>query len=343
MAKRQINRRQSWRIKKIQDERAERAIRRESKVLEALNHNDLGEERLGLVIAHFGVQIEIEALEGDTQNRTFRCYRRANLPALVTGDQVVWRPGQDNEGVITALLPRTSILCRPDTQGQLKPTAANISLMVIVFAPTPEPYTNLIDRYLIAAEHANIRPLLLLNKADSISTNNKDKIEGILNLYAKLGYSTLKVSAQTGEGIEAFKDQLSKKTSVFVGQSGVGKSSLINRLLPEANTRVGALSTYTGKGTHTTTTARLFHFPREGKLIDSPGIREFTLSHVTINEITAGFIEFKNYIGRCRFRNCQHSHEPGCALRQAVDAGLIPLERMNNYHSIIASLPEISY
>ena len=166
MAKRQLNRRQNWRIEKIQGERAARAAKRESQTLEVLEGGDLGPEQTGLVIAHFGVQVEVEAQEGEVAGQVFRCHLRANLPALVTGDRVVWRAGNQGIGVIVAQLPRHTELCRPDSRGQLKPVAANVDLIVIVFAPMPEPHANLIDRYLVAAEHAGIHPLLLLNNTD---------------------------------------------------------------------------------------------------------------------------------------------------------------------------------
>ena len=169
MAKRQLTRRQSWRIEKVQEERAARAAKRESRLLDELEGGDLGAEQTGLVIAHFGVQVEVEALEGELTGQVQRCHLRANLPPLVTGDRVVWRSGNQGHGVIVAQLPRHSELCRPDMRGLLKPVAANVDLIVIVFAPLPHPHANLIDRYLVAAEHAGIRPLLLLNKADLLT------------------------------------------------------------------------------------------------------------------------------------------------------------------------------
>lgn len=343
MAKRQLNRRQSWRIEKIQNERAARASRRESRAVEALEGGDLGPEQAGLVIAHFGVQVEVEALEGETAGQVFRCHLRANLPALVTGDQVVWRPGNQGDGVIVAQLPRNSELCRPDMRGQLKPVAANVDQIVIVFAPLPEPHANLIDRYLVAAEHAGIRPLLLLNKADLIDAQNREALQALLEVYRQLGYPLLEVSAHQGDGLERLKQALDRRVSVFVGQSGVGKSSLVNGLLPGVDTRVGALSELTGKGTHTTTTARLFHFPGGGQLIDSPGIREFGLGHVSRADVEAGFIEFGELLGRCRFRDCKHDREPGCALLQALEDGRVQPQRMASYRHIVASLPEDDY
>ncbi|WP_421682555.1 small ribosomal subunit biogenesis GTPase RsgA [Stutzerimonas urumqiensis] len=342
MAKRQLNRRQNWRIGKIQEERQARASRREQRATQELEGGDLGPEEPGLVMAHFGVQVEVEALEGDHAGQVFRCHLRANLPTLVTGDGVVWRPGADGSGVIVAQLPRRSELCRPDSRGQLKPVAANVDRIVIVFAPVPEPHANLIDRYLVAAEHAGIEPLLLLNKADLIAPDDS-QLPQLLAAYRQLGYRILEVSAHDGAGLDALQSELDDHTSVFVGQSGVGKSSLVNRLLPDADTRVGALSELTGKGTHTTTTARLFHFPGGGHLIDSPGIREFALSHVSRDDVEAGFIEFRELLGRCRFRDCRHDREPGCALLAALEEGRIQPQRMASYRHIISSLPTQDY
>ena len=330
MAKRQLSRRQSWRIEKIQEERSARAAKRESRALEELQGGDLGEEQNGLVIAHFGVLIEVEALDGEQAGQVFRCNRRSNLPALVTGDRVVWRPGNQQNGVIVALLPRHSELCRPDMRGQLKPVAANIDQIVIVFAPLPHPHANLIDRYLIAAEHAGIRPLLLLNKADLLDEHNSAHIDRLLATYRQLDYPLLEVSAQDGAGMDELRQRLDDRVSVFVGQSGVGKSSLVNSLLPGIDTRVGALSEQTGKGTHTTTTARLFHFPNGGELVDSPGIREFGLGHVSRQTIEEGFIEFRPLLGHCRFRDCKHDREPGCALLAALADGRIQEQRMHS-------------
>ncbi|KIL03992.1 GTPase RsgA [Stutzerimonas stutzeri] len=343
MAKRQLNRRQSWRIEKIQEERAARAARRESRAQEELEGGELGAEQAGLVIAHFGVQVEVEAQDGDDAGQVFRCHLRANLPTLVTGDRVVWRPGNQGIGVIVAQLPRHSELCRPDMRGQLKPVAANVDQIIVVFAPIPEPHANLIDRYLIAAEHAGIAPLLLLNKADLIDEGNRAALESLLGVYRQLDYPLLEVSAHDGAGMSALRERLDGRISVFVGQSGVGKSSLVNSLLPDVDTRVGALSEQTGKGTHTTTTARLFHFPGGGDLIDSPGIREFGLGHVSRADVEAGFIEFRDLLGTCRFRDCRHDREPGCALLKALDDGRIQPQRMASYRHILSSLPEPEY
>ena len=340
MAKRNLTRRQSWRIEKIQNERSARAARRADRAEESLLGGDLGSEQEGLVIAHFGVQVDVETRSGPEAGQIRRCYRRANLPALVTGDQVVWRADNQQSGVIVALQPRRTELYRPDHRGQLKPVAANVDRLVIVFAPLPEPHRNLIDRYLVAAEQAQLEPLLVLNKADLLEQTEHAKIRSWLDDYASLGYRTLCLSADSGDGLDSLRGELKGHVNVFVGQSGVGKSSLINALLPDAALRVGALSELTSKGTHTTTTARLFHFPDGGDLIDSPGIREFGLTHISKDDLLDGFIEFRPFLGHCRFRDCQHLHEPGCALLDAVASGEISAGRMSSYRHILASLPK---
>ena len=287
-----------------------------------LEGSDLGPEQQGLVIAHFGVQVAVEACEGELQGQTFRCYLRANLPALVTGDRIIWRPGNQGIGVIVAQLDRHSVLARPDSRGLLKAVAANVDQIIIVFAPLPEPHANLIDRYLIATH------------------DDQGHSQSLIDTYQQLGYKILTVSTYDTQGIEQLTEQLKGRISVFVGQSGVGKSSLVNKLLPDLNTRVGALSEVTGKGTHTTTTAHLFHFPLGGDLIDSPGIRDFALAHVTQQDVEAGFLEFADFLGRCRFRNCSHEHEPDCALLNAVANGAIHPARLASFKHILGSISE---
>lgn len=340
MAKRHLTRRQNWRIQKIQDERSARATRRGDIAEESLQGGDLGPEQEGLVIAHFGVQVDVEATSGALQGQVRRCNRRANLPALVTGDRIVWRADNQSGGVIVALQPRRTELFRPDHRGQLKPVAANVDRLVIVFAPLPTPYSNLIDRYLVAAEQSELEPLLVLNKADLLAQGDYASIRAWLDDYARLGYRTLCLSADSGTGLDQLREELRGHVNVFVGQSGVGKSSLINALLPDADLRVGALSELTQKGTHTTTTARLFHFPDGGDLIDSPGIREFGLTHISHDDLLEGFIEFRPFLGHCRFRDCQHLHEPGCALLDAVARGDISTSRIGSYRHILATLSE---
>lgn len=338
MSKRKLTRRQSWRIEKIQEERKARAQKREQKIFQDLQDDSLGSEQQGLIIAHYGAQLDIEPI--GRPGETYRCHLRANLPPLVTGDRIVWRASNKGDmGVVVALEDRESLLSRPDTRGQLKPVAANIDFIVLVIAPVPLAYPNLIDRYLVAAEAVGIEPVILLNKTDLlVDEANRQVLDDMLANYERIGYQVLKASTQTEDGLNALKILLNEHTSVFVGQSGVGKSSLVNTLLPGVDTKVGPLSESTGKGTHTTTAAKLFHFPAGGTLIDSPGIREFGLWHMEPEDVLHGFREFHPFIGYCKFRDCNHEQEPGCAIRKALLNGDILQERMNSYRSILNSL-----
>jgi ribosome biogenesis GTPase len=182
--------------------------------------------------------------------------------------------------------------------------------------------------------------LILLNKADLLDDDNKEELESLLNRYTQIGYPTLRTSSKSGEGLEDLQNFLEGQTSIFVGQSGVGKSALINALLPGVDTLEGSLSTAKDKGRHTTTSARLFHFPGGGDLIDSPGIREFAMWHMNAEEVFKGFIEFQNFAGLCKFRDCQHQQEPGCAFKQAIADGKIDPQRMQSYQQILQSLDE---
>ena len=229
---------------------------------------------------------------------------------------------------------------RPDPYGKLRPVAANIDRIAIVFATKPTAYSNLIDRYLIAAEAQGIQPVLVVNKIDLLKQENYSYIEELISNYKSVGYEVLPVSVKTGDGLDELKGYLANHTSIFVGQSGVGKSSLINQLQPDANMLVGALSESKDKGTHTTTASRLFHLENGGDLIDSPGIREFALSNLSGEQIVNGFIEFRPYLGQCKFRDCKHQSETGCALLAAAAEGKILEGRLQNYRNILASLDE---
>jgi ribosome biogenesis GTPase len=334
MTKRKLTRKQAWRVNKIQEERRKRAEKGGQPAEQALSGGSLGPEQEGLVVAHYGTQVDVEADATVT-----RCHLRANLEGLVTGDRVIWCPGE-TLGVVVAQQPRHSELLRPDPYGKLKPVAANIDLIVLVIAPLPEPHGSLIDRYLVAAEAVSIPAAILLNKCDMLDDGNREKIEVLLASYEGLHYPLLEASCKTRDGLQALQRALVGRTSVFVGQSGVGKSSLVNALLPGVDARVGALSDYHQQGVHTTTTAQLFHLPGGGTLIDSPGIREFGLWHMEREQVERGFREFRPLLGHCKFRDCKHQQEPGCALLAAAERGEISPRRLQSYHDIVASLED---
>ncbi|MEZ8141522.1 ribosome biogenesis GTPase RsgA [Enterovibrio norvegicus FF-33] len=298
--------------------------------------------REGVVITRFGQHADIEDLQtGAIQ----RCNLRRSIESLVTGDTVVWRPGvealQGIAGVVEGVHERRSVLTRPDYYDGVKPVAANIDQVVIVSAILPELSTDIIDRYLIATEQVDFKPLIVINKIDLLDDEGLEMVRNILSLYHDIGYEVMMVSQKSGEGMVALKAKLADVTSIFVGQSGVGKSSLVNVLLPEVNAHTCEVSENSGLGQHTTTTARLYHFPNGGDLIDSPGVREFGLWHLEPEQVTQGFKEFGDYLGGCKFRDCKHKDDPGCLIREAVEEGKISIERFESYHKIIDSMTEM--
>jgi ribosome biogenesis GTPase len=308
-----------------------------------VDDSGLGSEQEALVIAHYGRKLDVE-MPGDA-TRTVRCSLRANITQLVTGDHVIVRlPVEGSEpgaaGVVVAGCERRSLLSRPDSRGLLRPIAANVDAMLITIAPLPEPFPFLIDRYLVAADLYGIQPVILCNKTDLINDANSEAIEKLLHVYRTIGYPVFCLSSYNRSGLTAIADFLRDKISVIVGQSGVGKSSLINALLPGVDITVGALSTASDKGKHTTTTARLYHLPAGGDLIDSPGIREFTLQHLPAQELLSHFVDLREYTDGCKFRDCSHEHEPGCALLAAEQDGKFFPERLASYRHILANLNE---
>ncbi|MDD4862476.1 MAG: small ribosomal subunit biogenesis GTPase RsgA [Alishewanella agri] len=294
----------------------------------------------GLVLSRFGQHADVE----DTSGAVVRCNMRRTISSVVTGDQVSWRrskqPTGSIDGVIEAVAERHSVLLRPDFYDGLKPVAANIDLMIIVSAILPALSLNIIDRYLVASEITGIKPLLVINKIDLLPETEQQALDQQLQLYRQMGYACLLVSAKTGQGMAELLQYLHSGTSIFVGQSGVGKSSLMNTLMPGLAAATQEVSEVSGLGQHTTTVSRLYHLPEGGKLIDSPGIREFALWHLSPEEVTNGFIEFRPWLGRCKFRDCKHLTDPGCAIQHAVAEGEISPLRYESYQKILHSMAQ---
>jgi ribosome biogenesis GTPase / thiamine phosphate phosphatase len=282
--------------------------------------------RHGRVIIRFGAELIIE----DEHGQRHRCTTRRHLQHAVCGDRVTWTPSDSGNQVVTGILPRRNLLERLDPRGQIRPVAANIDQVVLVIAHRPPPQWPLVDRYLVAIEALDATALLVINKAD-LDEGTVDGMEGMVDLYRALGYTGLRTSVTTGLGMDTLRTHLRDATSVLVGQSGVGKSSLIQALLPGEDLRIGELSEATGEGRHTTTSARLYQLPDGGELIDSPGVRDFTAPPLPVDALARGFVEFRPHIGHCRFHNCAHDREPGCAIKAAVETGEISEQRYASY------------
>ena len=307
---------------------------------DTIDDSQLGPQQDGLVISRFGQHADIE----DSEQQIHRCNLRRTLGSLVTGDKVAWRPGLDTShgisGVVEAVHPRKTVLTRPDFYDGVKPVAANIDQIVLVSSVLPELSCHVIDRYLVAAEDVDMPPMIVLNKVDLLSIQERTHAEHLLQRYVDIGYQVLYVSCDSNEGIEELKQAFNDRTSIFVGQSGVGKSSIVNAVMPEVGAVIGAVSDNSGLGQHTTTTARLYHFPSGGSLIDSPGIREFSLWHLAPERVAWCFREFRDYLGGCRFRDCKHGTDPGCLLQEAKADGRIHAERLASYHRIMAAMAD---
>ncbi len=335
MSKRRLTERQKQRIQAIQERRLERATKKADRK-SADTAGDLGPELAGMVISHHGASVVVESPAGDLH----RCVVRQNLGSLVCGDRVVWQLGADGDGVVVALEPRQSLLSRPYPDGRSKPVAANINRIAVVAAVAPEPSEFLIDRYLVAAEATGIEPFIILNKTDMLDQDQRHALNARLRVYGEIGYTVLHTSVKAEHGLDALLAQLRNHTSILVGQSGVGKSSLVKALLPDRDIRIGKLSE-AEHGRHTTTTSVLYHLPNGGDLIDSPGVRDFGVWHLSNDAVAQGFVEFRPYLGHCKFSDCAHRDEPGCALHEAVEAGHIDRRRFESYHRIMDALRDV--
>ncbi len=329
---RRLTDRQKERIQKIQDRRRQRLEERAEATLEESDDQPLE----GRIIARHGANLAVS----DSDGKIHLCLSRQNLGHPVCGDRVVWHATETGHGVITALLPRTTELSRPDYSGREKPLAANITHLVIVLAPEPEPCEYLIDQYLVAAEKIGVKVLIALNKIDLLDEKQASAMSRRLMVYEKIGYQVVSISAKQTDGLTPLIEQLQGETNILVGQSGVGKSSLIKALLPSLEIQIGRLSEATGLGRHTTSATTCYELPEGGDLIDSPGVRSFRLGAIDPKQLEWGFREFRPYLGHCKFSDCSHLVEPGCALKQAVMDGKINQQRFDNCLHIRKNLPE---
>ena len=257
----------------------------------------------------------------------------------VCGDRVTWqRPRDDSDALVTSIEPRVNELARPSRRGDREVLAANVSQVVVVSAPKPVPDAFLVDRYLVAAELMGAAACIAYNKTDL------DPEGSAMDLaeFESLGYPAIRICARSGTGLDRLRPQLEGHTSILVGHSGVGKSSIINALLPDAETRTAALSEATGEGRHTTTASVLHHLPTGGELVDSPGVRDYAPPPIAPGEVGVGFREIAGREGQCRFSDCLHLREPGCAVKAAVETGEISDRRYESYRRLVRLMERLS-
>ena len=327
MAKRRLTQHQKRNIQKKQ-----------KKHLAVAAHQDTPSDSpqlLGRVVANYGNSLILD----DGQKNWIPCTARRHLGSLLAGDTVSWQLSENTDtpqGVVTAIVDRKSTLSRINGFGQRKDVAANIDQLIIVTAPLPLLQPLLLDQYLVVAEQMGLGVHIILNKSDLLSSDTA--LKHYLDYYAHIGYPVHQTNIINQQGIQELGEMLQHNTSIFSGQSGVGKSSLINQLIPDLALRTGQLSELSQLGQHTTSTTTLYPLQGEGYLIDSPGVRNFNTHADSLETISQGFREFRPFLGQCKFHNCQHRTEPGCLIQQEVSAGRIALHRLQHFHSMSETL-----
>jgi ribosome biogenesis GTPase len=278
-----------------------------------------------------------DALIETADSQVVRALVRGRQLNPVTGDEVLWRGQQDGTVVIESIQARRSLLERIDSRGRAEAVAANISALVIVVAPLPAPDWSLADRYLVAAELLGIDGAIVRNKCDIASRD----MDGRCPIYARIGYPVIATSARTRAGLDTLQAFLSGHRCVLVGQSGVGKSSLLNALLGDEAQAVGRLSERRDIGRHTTTASMLYRLPGGGELIESPGVRRYSPNIQSPADLTHGFCDLRRHLDQCRFNDCRHRGEPGCAIRAALAQGEIAPERYESFLTLSATLDSL--
>lgn len=297
-----------------------------------------------VVISHLRREVEVESLDPPAgAPARVRCFQRSTAVEVVTGDRVtIERDAQrPDHGVIAVVHPRRSLLARRHRYGGVRPICANLDVLLITIAPDPAPHADLIDRYLVAAHIDGLDAMLVLNKCD-LPQRADPEVDALLALYRGLGLPVFETSAVSAAGIDALQRRIGSRTAALVGQSGVGKSSLINALVPGAHAEIGTLSTKRRRGhrrgRHTTSTTRLYRL-NSGLIIDSPGIRELAPEIPDLGTLAAAFPEIADAADRCRFRNCRHDGEPGCTVAEALDDGRIDPRRWRSYCLLREEIP----
>lgn len=247
----------------------------------------------------------------------------------VCGDRVALSAEKNGDLQIVEVLPRRTLFTRTDSRGRVEALAANVTLLAVVFAPKPEPDLYIVDRYLAGAAYAGLKTLVIMNKRDLAGD------ETMLDEYRNAGYSALAISAKQQDGIVALRAQFNGEAFLLVGQSGVGKSTLTNALLPQSQRPTRELSDASGEGKHTTVSSALFDLPEGGALIDSPGVRDYAPPPLDDNKVQVGWPEILSRAPRCRFNDCLHLREPGCAVLAALESKEIAARRYESYKRLL--------
>jgi len=323
MAKRRLSEQQQRRIKK-----AHQSVHS--------NHNDKGDQNTfqGLVISHRGGLINVE---DSRDGSLIRCKPRTNLGSIICGDQVIVKSVK-KDFVIAAINERQNIIQRIDGFGKIHSVAANISQLVIFLSVVPEPNLFLLDQYLVSAEINHIKPLIVLNKIDLLKTSESDPFN-LKAIYGNLGYEIHHISLVNDEPIDELSAKFNQHVNLISGVSGAGKSSLIKKILPQHDSiKVAEISEFNKEGRHTTRTSTLYHLPCGGQLIDTPGIRGFNPVFNHRDDIKRGFKEINELSHLCKFNNCDHTHEPDCAVLDALDKNEIALSRYEHYVKLLNTM-----
>lgn len=279
----------------------------------------------GRIVAAYGRRYLVELLDGASLD----CVTRGRRGALACGDRVSVAHSAPGQGVIEKVAARDTLLYRSD-RGRQKLIAANATQIVVVAAPVPTFHEDLINRCLAAAEQGGMAALIVMNKVD---LPEAARAVDSLEVFRRLGYPVVPLSAK--RDVNPLLTLLRGKVSVLVGQSGMGKSTIINALSPAAAVRVAEISAALDSGRHTTTHARLYHLDADTDIIDSPGLQVFGLHHLDEAELAEAFIEFRPLLGQCRFRDCRHLSEPGCAIAAACAGGKINERRLGSYRALL--------
>ena len=305
----------------------------------------------GLVIKNTGSWVTVRLDDGNTVNCKMRGVLRLKglrcTNPVAVGDRVQVEDKGGDAPVVGDIEPRRNYIIRRSSNlsKEFQIIAANLDQAVLVATLTnPETSTTFIDRFLATAEAYQVPAVLAFNKIDLLDTDEwRSRLDGLRTLYESIGYPVITMSAATGEGADALRAQLAGKMSLLSGNSGVGKSSIINLLVPDAHVRVGDVSHTHHKGMHTTTFSELLDLPGGGAIIDTPGVKAFGTIDFERAEVAHYFPEIFRISDNCRFNNCTHTHEPGCAVLEAVEQGKIAPSRFTSYLSILEEDPNNKY